>query len=125
LGNYNAAFLARNTGHALFDLAVAGPNLTQAIDRLTAAAHGHTAGHARPRAICLTKLASLTMATGDPIQAATIGHAALDAAGAIRSRHVTDDLRELARYATTHQHLDDVAHLRHRIVTFLVGTDSP
>jgi len=123
LGNYNAAFLAGNTGDALFDLAVLG-HLTQATDRLTAAAAGHTVRHARPRATCLTKLASLTMATGDPIQAATIGNAALDAAGTLRSRRVTDNLRELARYATKHQHLDEVAHLRHRIAT-LVCTDSP
>ncbi|MGH3693010.1 MAG: XRE family transcriptional regulator, partial [Pseudonocardiaceae bacterium] len=94
---YNAAFLAGNTGDALFDLAVAGHNITQATDRLTAAVAGHTASHARPRAICQTKLASLTMATGDPLQAATIGHAALDVAGTIRSRRVADNLRELAR----------------------------
>jgi transcriptional regulator with XRE-family HTH domain len=124
LGNYNAAFLAGNTGHALFDLALLGHKLTQATDRLTAAATGHTTSHARPRAICLTKLASLTMATGDPIHAATLGHAALDAAGTLRSRRVTDNLRELARYADTHQHLDKVAHLRHRIAT-LVCIDSP
>jgi hypothetical protein len=64
------------------------------------------------------------MATGDPIHAAAIGTAALDAAGTIRSRRVTDDLRELARFATAHQHRDEVAHLRHRITT-LVCTDSP
>ncbi|MGH3755599.1 MAG: XRE family transcriptional regulator [Pseudonocardiaceae bacterium] len=124
LGNYNAAFLAGNTGHALFDLAVLGHNLTQATDRLTAAAAGHTASHARPRAFCLAKLASLTMATGDPIQAVAIGAAALDAAGTLRSRRVTDNLSELARYAAEHQHLEEVAHLRHRIAT-LVCTDSP
>ncbi len=125
LANYNAAFLAGNTGHALFDLAMTGHHLTQATDRLTAAAAGHTADHARPRAICLTKLASLTMATGDPLQAASIGHQALDAAGTVRSRRVTDNLRELARYAATHQHLDEVNHLRHRISTLLVRTDHP
>ena len=124
LGNYNAAFLAGNTGHALFDIAVLGHNLTQATDRLTAAAAGHTASHPRSGAICLTKLASLTMATGDPLQAATIGHEALEAAGTIRSRRVTDNLRELAHYADPHRHLDEVAHLRHRIAT-LVCTDSP
>ncbi|MGH3696650.1 MAG: XRE family transcriptional regulator, partial [Pseudonocardiaceae bacterium] len=97
LANYNAAFLVGNTGHALFDLALLGHNPAQATDRLTAAAAGHTASHARPRAICQTKLASLTMATGDPLQAATIGHAALDVAGTIRSRRVADNLRELAR----------------------------
>ncbi len=122
LANYNAAFLGGGNGLALFDLALLGHNVAQATDRLTAAAAGHTEG--RPRAVCLTKLASLTMATGDPIQAATIGNAALDTAGLVRSRRVTDDLRELARHAATHQHLDEVAHLRHRINTLLVRTDS-
>ncbi|MGH3685075.1 MAG: hypothetical protein ACRDRE_14035 [Pseudonocardiaceae bacterium] len=32
--------------------------------------------YARPRALCLTKLASLTMVTGDPLQAAIIGQEA-------------------------------------------------
>jgi hypothetical protein len=122
LANYNAAFLAGGNGLALFDLAVLGHHPAQAADRLTAAAAGHTAG--RSRAICLTKLASLTMATGDPLQAATIGHEALDAAGTLRSRRTAEQLRELARYATAHQHLDEVAHLRHRIGTLLVRTDS-
>jgi transcriptional regulator with XRE-family HTH domain len=123
LANYNVAFLGGGNGQALFDLAMLGHNLAQATDRLTAAVAGHTAG--RPRAFCLTKLASLTMATGDPLQAATIGVEALDAAGTLRSRRVADELRELARYAATHQQLDEVAHLRHRINTLLVRTDSP
>ncbi len=125
LVNWNAAFLAGNTGQALFDLAILDYNSAQATDRLAAAAAGHTAGHARSRALCVTKLASLTMATGDPLQAAAIGHAALDAAGTVRSRRVTDDLRELARYAAEHQHLDEVTHLRHRIATLLLHTDNP
>ncbi|MGH3753108.1 MAG: XRE family transcriptional regulator [Pseudonocardiaceae bacterium] len=124
LAPWNAAFLAGNTGQALFDLAILDHDPAQATDRLTAAAAGLTVGHPRSRTIYVTKLASLTMATGDPIQAAAIGHAALDAAGTIHSRRVTDDLRELARYAADHQHLDEVAHLRHRI-TALVCTDSP
>jgi hypothetical protein len=67
---------------------------------------------------------SLAMATGDPIQAATLGHAALDAAGALHSRRVTDDLRELARYADEHQHLNEVADLRHRIATVVCATSA-
>ncbi|MGH3999374.1 MAG: hypothetical protein ACRDTJ_18180 [Pseudonocardiaceae bacterium] len=58
------------------------------------------------------------MATGDPIQAATIGHEALNAASIVRSRRVTYDPRELARYAAGRQQLDEVAHPRHRIATF-------
>ncbi|MGH3752574.1 MAG: hypothetical protein ACRDRP_07750 [Pseudonocardiaceae bacterium] len=70
---------------ALFDLAILGRDPGEATDRLTTAAAGHTVGHIRPRAVDLTKLASLTMATGDPIQAATMGSAALDIAGTIHS----------------------------------------
>ena len=124
LAHYNAAFLTGNTGHALFDLAVLGHHLTQATDRLTAAAAEHTASYARAGAKCLTKLASLTMATGDPLQAVTIGHAALDAAETLHSRRVTDDLRELARYADKHQHLNEVADLRHRITTMVCATNA-
>ncbi|MGH3866253.1 MAG: hypothetical protein ACRDQ4_09010 [Pseudonocardiaceae bacterium] len=65
------------------------------------------------------------IATGDPLQAATIGHEALDAAETLRSRQLTDELRELDRHSAAHQNLDEVAHLRHRIATLLVRTDSP
>jgi hypothetical protein len=122
LANYNAAFLGGSNGGALFDLAVLGHHPKLATDRLTAAAAEHTDNS--PRATCLTKLASLTMATGDPIQAAAIGHEALDA-GMIRSRRAADNLRELSRHAAAHQQLDEVAHLRHRIASLLVRTDSP
>ncbi len=123
---HNPAVHALRTGGALFDLAILGHNPGEATDRLTTAAAGLlTTDHARPRAICLTELASLTMATGDPLQAVAIGHEALDAAGTIRSRRVANDLRELSRYAAAHQNLDEVAHLRHRINTLLVRTDSP
>jgi hypothetical protein len=124
LAFYNPARHALLTGATLADVAILGRNPGEATDRLAAAVAGHTAGYARAGVLCRTKLASLTMATGDPIQAATIGHEALDAAGTLRSRRVTDELRELARYAAEHQHLDEVAHLWHRIAT-LVCTNSP
>jgi hypothetical protein len=124
LAFYNPARHALLTGATLADLAVLGRDPGEATDRLAAAAAGHTAEYARAGVLCRTKLASLTMATGDPLQAATIGHAALDDAGALRSRRVIDELRELAGYAAAHQHLDEVAHLRQRIAT-LVCTDSP
>jgi hypothetical protein len=83
---------------------------------------GHTnTGGTCFRAICLTKLASLTLVTGDPLQAAALGHEALDIAGTIRSHRAAEELRELARYTTAHQHLDEVAHLRQRIGTLLAG----
>ncbi len=120
---YNDARHAQHTGQPLAGLAILGRGPGEATDRLTAAA-ARTDGNIRAGTICRTWLASLTMVTGDPLQAAAIGHAALDAADALRSRRVTDELRELARYAAEHQHLDEVAHLRQRIAT-LVCTDSP
>jgi FPC/CPF motif-containing protein YcgG len=73
----------------------------------------------------LTKLASLTMSTGDLLQAVTIGNEALEVAGSIRSHRATEDLHELSRFAARHQDLEELAHLRQRIGTFLVPADSP
>ncbi len=120
---HNPAVHALRTGGSLFTLGILGHDPGAAADRLTTAVTGLT-DYTHPRAIGLIELASLTMATGDPLQAAAIGVEALDAAGALRSRRVADDLRELSRYADTHQNLEEVAHLRHRINTLLVRTDS-
>ncbi len=123
LAHYNPARHAQLTGQPLFYLAILGRDPGEATDRLAAAAAGQP-DDALSQTICQAKLASLTMATGDPIQGATIGHAALDAAGTLRSHLAAEELRELARYAAEHQHLEEVAHLRQRIAT-LVCTDSP
>jgi mitochondrial fission protein ELM1 len=48
----------------------------------------------------------------------------MDIAGSIRSHFAAEDLRELSRYATTHQQLEEVEHLRQRIAA-LVGTENP
>ncbi len=118
LAFYNPARHALLTGEPLAGLAILGRDPGEATDRLAAAA-ARTDGNTRVQAVSLTKLASLTMATGDPLQAATIGHAALDTASTLRSRNAADELRELARYAAEHQHLDEVAHLRQRIATLV------
>jgi hypothetical protein len=118
---YDTVRHAGVTGYALFDLAMHGQDPAPATDRLTAAIAGHTPGPARSRTIDRIKLASLTMATGDPIEAATLGTAALDAAGAIRSRRVTDDLRQLARHAARHSGVGEVDELHHRITTAVLA----
>ena len=124
LAEHNPARHALLAGQPLVELAILGRDPGEATDRLAAAAAGLD-DYPRTRAICLTRLAILTMATGDPLQAATLGHAALDAAGILRSRLAAEELRELARHAAPHQHLDEVAHLRHRIGTLLRRTESP
>jgi hypothetical protein len=124
MANYNPARHAQLTGGSLFYLAILGHDPGEAADRLAAAAAGQP-DQALSQTICQAKLASLTMATGDPLHAATIGHAAVDAAGTIRSQLAAEELRELSRHAALHQNLDEVAHLRYRIATLLVGADSP
>lgn len=121
---YDAPRHAQLAGLPLCDLAILGHNPDEATNRLTAAAAGHAEGNALSRSICLAKLATIAMITGDPLQAAAIGHAALDTAGTIRSRRAAGELRELARYAAPHQHLDEVAHLRQRIGALLRRIDS-
>jgi transcriptional regulator with XRE-family HTH domain len=120
---YSEARHSQLTGQALFDLAILGHNPGKVSDQLTAAAAGQPQD-ARAQAICLAKLASLAMIIGDPLQAAAFGHTAVDAARTIRSRRATEELRELAYYAAPHRHIEEVAHLIHRIGTLLRRTDS-
>jgi hypothetical protein len=114
MGFYDHAQHQGDTGHALFDLALAGRR-TQAAPRLAYAVAHHGEQYARSRTISRTKLASLLMATGDPRKAAAIGQRALDDAGSLRSRRAVDDLWELHRYADRHSGISDVADLRDRI----------
>ncbi len=69
---YDAAQHSGDTGHALFDVALDGQFVGEARHRLEAAVAGHTAAFVRSRAISGIKLASLTMATGDPVEAASL-----------------------------------------------------
>jgi hypothetical protein len=116
---YDAAQHYGDTGHALYDLAVNGARVA-AGQRLAAAVDGHTDAYARSRAFSGTKLAALTMITGDPREATAIGHRAIDDAGRLRSRRVADILRELRSAADAHAARPEVADLRERI-TRLVG----
>ncbi len=118
---YDAAQHHGDTGHALFDLAIRGRAAGEAGTRLAAAVAGHTNAFARSRAISQTKLASLMMATGDPLEAVTIGTAALEAAGAIRSRRAAEDLRELARHAGRHSTVREAIALRRRITDLVLA----
>ena len=106
-----------DTGHALFDLAMRGACQSKAVQRLHTAVEGHTDGYARSRAISGTKLATVTMATGDPREAVAIGNRALDDAGHLRSRRTISDLHELRRTAQRHVAIPEVAELRNRIST--------
>ncbi|MFI7694267.1 hypothetical protein ACIBQ6_34750 [Nonomuraea sp. NPDC049655] len=126
---YDAAQHSGDTGHALFDLVIldrtpTGKPAGDAIDnrylgeastRLANAVAGHTPAYVRSRAISGIKLASLTMATGDPEEAASIGGRAVTDAGTVRSRRAQDDMKELAKFSLPHKNRTPVALLRHRI----------
>ncbi|MBB5788272.1 XRE family transcriptional regulator [Jiangella mangrovi] len=117
---YDAAQHAGDTGHALFDLTVHG-HRTEAASRLQTAIDGHTADYVRSRAMSQTKLASLTMAVGDPDEAVHIGMTAVADAGRLRSRRAAMDLAELRSYAGRHAGVPQVAELRHRLATALAS----
>ncbi len=95
---YDEAQHQGDTGHALWDLSVSGWE-TEAAARLGYSVDHHTAGYTRSRTISRIKLASLTMATGDPVEAAVIGAVALPDASRLRSRRAVDDLLELKSLA--------------------------
>ncbi|MGW4413060.1 hypothetical protein ACWEJ6_54580, partial [Nonomuraea sp. NPDC004702] len=126
---YDAAQHSGDTGHALFDLVIIDRTTTgkptgdainnrylgEASMRLANAVASHTPAYVRSRAISGIKLASLTMATGDPEEAASIGGRAVTDAGTVRSRRAQDDMKELAKFALPHKTRTPVALLRHRI----------
>ncbi|GGO88883.1 hypothetical protein [Wenjunlia tyrosinilytica] len=112
---YDMAQHNGDTGHALYDPAVLGHDPARAARRLNTAVEGHDDHYARSRAISRTKLASLTMATGDPNEAAEIGHRALSEVGHMHSRRAADDVRELGRLAAKHPKNSNAVSLRERI----------
>ncbi|MEU5905172.1 hypothetical protein [Micromonospora sp. NPDC047527] len=101
-----------DTAHALYDVAMHTTLATEAVSRFQYSVEHHQPEFARSRAISRTKLASLTMVQGDPLEAAHIGQLALADAGAIRSRRTADDLRELHRVAGSHASIPEVSSLR-------------
>ncbi|WP_031062039.1 helix-turn-helix domain-containing protein [Streptomyces sp. NRRL F-5527] len=113
---YDEAQHNGDTAHGLFDLVIEkGQDPGRAARRFDTAVRGHSNDYKRSRAISRTKLASLIMATGDPRQAAAIGHKALDEAGRLTSRRAADDLRQLGAFANKHPRVQEAAALRERI----------
>ncbi|MFQ6226494.1 helix-turn-helix domain-containing protein [Nocardia sp. NPDC002869] len=96
---YDGAQHAGDTGHALFDIAVRGRFRSEARGRLEAAVAGHTSDAERSRTISMIKLASLTMSTGDPDEAAEIGTVAVGRASGLKSMRAAEDVHELRSYA--------------------------
>jgi len=114
--HYNAAYHGGTAGAALADLAIHGHHdPAQATDRLTSAISGQE--HVAYRAQDLITLATLTMVTGDPVEAAALGTAALESAATsgVRSQRATEDLRQLDHHAARHTDVGEVAEFRRHI----------
>ncbi|MDT0321898.1 helix-turn-helix domain-containing protein [Streptomyces millisiae] len=122
MAHYDYAQHHGDTGHAAFDIAILpGQSSSFAIERLTTAIHHHTDEYVRSRALSATKLATLTMATGDPQEAVAIAHHALDEIGQLRSKRASADVQDLQRVSARYALRPDVAELRERIRTNVLG----
>lgn len=119
---YDRAQHLGDTGHALWDIAIDNHFVGEARSRLAAAVDGHGEQFARARAISQTKLSSLVMVAGDPIEAASLGSQAVEWSGSIRSRRAADDMRDLRKMADRHKTLPEVVELQHRIGSAVVLT---
>lgn len=97
------------------DLALVGYKPEAAAQRLRTAVEGHTSAYPRSRVFSRTRLASLTMAAGDPAEATMIGHQALDEVTKLHSGRAVDDVRQLAEVAAAHRMISEVTELRDRI----------
>jgi tetratricopeptide (TPR) repeat protein len=118
LAYYTSAQHCASTAGALYELEMQG-HTTQARSRYHDAAANYGATRVRAQAMVELKLANLTMATGDPHEAAALGNRALATAERINSRRALEHARELSRSAEAHASLPDVTELRERITSFI------
>ncbi|MEU7688454.1 XRE family transcriptional regulator, partial [Streptomyces spectabilis] len=111
-----------DTGHAAFDIALLpGQSSVMAVHRLQTAIEGHTDAYVRSRALSGTKLATLTMATGDPQHAVAIAHRALNEVGQLRSKRAASDVQDLAKVSARYARKPEVAELRERITATVLA----
>lgn len=110
---YDLAQHLGDTGHALYDLAVHGHYTHEAGRRLAAAVAGHKPLYVRSKAMSGFKLASLRFHTGDSLEGAEIGQAALGDFGGLRSARTVQVVRALDSTAAPHSRHHEVAQLRH------------
>ncbi len=109
-------------GQAAYLLSAHDPaHAALAIDRLGAAVANWGQGWERARALTCSDLAVAHLRNGDPDVAATVGHRAADAIGALSTERGLQFLRTLDREAAPHARRPDVADLRDHIRATLTG----
>lgn len=107
------------SGGVLWELGIHGRYITETRHRLTTAVAARPDG--RGRTGHHLKHARLVMATGDPLEAVTLGTQALDWAAPLCSSRITLGLRDLNRLAEPHAALPEVADFRDRLRPILVA----
>jgi hypothetical protein len=113
---YDEAEHAGSTARALIPLAVLRNDPGEAAERLSRAINMHTDAYPRSRAFSRARLATLTMTTGDPREAVTLGQQALQDAADLHSRRVNDELRTISAAAGRHAAIPEVADLTHELL---------
>lgn len=100
------AHLHASTGHAMASVAARTGETAdrdEAVRRLAAAVEGFDPdGHARPRALCLARLAMLHVAAGDLDQGTAYTRLVLQAAAGIRSARLSHAITHIRTAATSH-----------------------
>ncbi|MGW3071681.1 helix-turn-helix domain-containing protein [Kitasatospora sp. NPDC001132] len=104
-----------DTGHAVYDLALAGHTVDDALDRLRTAVDGHSQPFARSRTFSRTKLAGLLLVTGYPDAALPEAERAVAEVAQLRSHRASRDLQDLAKLALRYGQHTRLQVLRHQI----------
>jgi len=112
---YDAAEHQGSTGKALIPIACTINEPELAAPRLGAAIRLQDANYPRSRTFSRIRLATLVMSAGDPREAVPIGRQAVLDATPLHSQRLIQELHGLARVATQHVQISDVADLRHDI----------
>jgi tetratricopeptide (TPR) repeat protein len=121
---YTRANLAGETGEALATLRAGGCRDIDFGTRFALAQTGFGDEYPRSRVLAELKFASFTLATGDPDEAAQIGHLALDTAERMRSGRVNELVRVLER-EVAEENSRAVRDLHDRIKVAIGAHDRP
>ncbi|MFE6052539.1 helix-turn-helix domain-containing protein [Kitasatospora sp. NPDC056446] len=114
---YDEAQHHGDSGHAVYDLALAGNTVDDALDRLRTAVDGHSQPFTRSRTFSRTKLAGLLLVMGYPDAALPEAERAVAEASQLRSHRAVRDLQDLAKLALRYEQHSRLQSLRLRIAT--------
>nr|WP_040745932.1 hypothetical protein [Nocardia transvalensis] len=116
---YDEAEHMGSTGKALIPVAETRGRIELAAPRIRRAVQLQSEAYPRSRTFSLARLATITMRLGDPCEAAAIGSRAAEKAKMFHSSRIRDELTVLARAASAHRGIEEVAELRHTIARSL------